>query len=184
MFERYTEQARRAIFFARYQAQQFGSKRIEPAHLLLGLLHDSQSSANLLFGLNNHANNFRLKIAEAYPPAQPLPKTAELPLSQSNKRVLAYTAEEASRLGSDPIDTQHIVLGLLREKDPVTSALLLEAGVELKSARDLVAQAMGPTRSSLAPEAERKTLPPVVGVAFIFLLLFVIGWIINLVLGK
>ena len=41
MFERYTEKARRTIFFARYEASQFGSPRIEAEHLLLGLLHES-----------------------------------------------------------------------------------------------------------------------------------------------
>ena len=38
MFERYTEKARRVIFFARYEASQFGSPYIETEHLLLGLL--------------------------------------------------------------------------------------------------------------------------------------------------
>ena len=37
MFERYTEKARRVIFFARYEASQFGSPYIETEHLLLGL---------------------------------------------------------------------------------------------------------------------------------------------------
>ncbi len=36
MFERYTEKARRVIFFARYEASQFGSPYIETEHLLLG----------------------------------------------------------------------------------------------------------------------------------------------------
>jgi len=34
MFERYTEKARRVIFFARYEASQFGSPYIETEHLL------------------------------------------------------------------------------------------------------------------------------------------------------
>ena len=38
MFERYTEKARRVIFFARYEASQYGSTYIETEHLLLGLL--------------------------------------------------------------------------------------------------------------------------------------------------
>ena len=58
MFERYTECAKRAIFFARYEAQQVGAKKIDTEHLLLGLLHDSQSRGNLLFGLKEHANSF------------------------------------------------------------------------------------------------------------------------------
>ncbi|MFZ0862910.1 MAG: Clp protease N-terminal domain-containing protein [Candidatus Sulfotelmatobacter sp.] len=40
MFERYTEIARRVIFFARYEASQFGSPYIETEHLLLGLLRE------------------------------------------------------------------------------------------------------------------------------------------------
>ena len=45
MFERYTEKARRVIFFARYEASQFGSPYIETEHLLLGLLRDEHSTA-------------------------------------------------------------------------------------------------------------------------------------------
>ena len=44
MFERYTEKARRVIFFARYEASQFGSPCIETEHLLLGLLRANASS--------------------------------------------------------------------------------------------------------------------------------------------
>jgi|SRR5579859_757776 len=183
MFERYTQEARRAIFFARYEAQQFGSKRIEAAHLLLGLLHDRQSSANLLFGLDKHANNFRLKIEQKLPPTEPLPKTAELGLSNSNKRVLAYTAEEADQLGSHPIDSQHLVLGLLRENEPLTASLLSEAGVELTSAREIVEHNMAP-HSDSAPAAKKQPMSPVAGIALILLLLSAIYWIVRLALGR
>ena len=47
MFERYTEKARRVIFFARYEASQFGSPYIETEHLLLGLLREDKQLANL-----------------------------------------------------------------------------------------------------------------------------------------
>ena len=40
MFERYTEKARRVIFFARYEASQAGTPQIEPVHLLLGILRE------------------------------------------------------------------------------------------------------------------------------------------------
>ncbi len=43
MFERYTEKARRVIFFARYEASQFGTPAIEPEHLLLGLLKEDKA---------------------------------------------------------------------------------------------------------------------------------------------
>jgi Clp amino terminal domain, pathogenicity island component len=47
MFERYTEKARRTIFFARYEASQFGSSCIETEHLLLGLLREDKALARL-----------------------------------------------------------------------------------------------------------------------------------------
>ena len=43
MFELYTDRARRAIFFGRYEASQFGSSEIDTAHLLLGLLREDSS---------------------------------------------------------------------------------------------------------------------------------------------
>ena len=53
MFERYTEKARRVIFFARYEASQFGSPYIETEHLLLGLLREDKALANRF--LRSHA---------------------------------------------------------------------------------------------------------------------------------
>jgi ATP-dependent Clp protease ATP-binding subunit ClpC len=50
MFERYTEKARRVIFFARYEASQFGAPYIETEHLLLGLLQENKALAFRFFG--------------------------------------------------------------------------------------------------------------------------------------
>src|SRR5256885_4757169 len=49
MFERYTEKARRVIFFARYEASQFGAPAIEPEHLLLGLMREDKTLAGRFF---------------------------------------------------------------------------------------------------------------------------------------
>jgi ATP-dependent Clp protease ATP-binding subunit ClpC len=114
MFERYREDARRAIFFARWEAQQSGSAYIEPAHLLLSLTHDA-AKANQLFGLAAHAESFRQQLA-SHASAQSS-TSVDLPLSNTGKRVLAYTVEEADKLASRPIGTEHVLLGLLREKN-------------------------------------------------------------------
>jgi ATP-dependent Clp protease ATP-binding subunit ClpC len=45
MFERYTEKARRVIFFARYEASNFGSPYIETEHLLLEILREAKDMA-------------------------------------------------------------------------------------------------------------------------------------------
>ena len=44
MFERYTETARRVVFFARYEASQFGSPEITPEHILLGFCREAKET--------------------------------------------------------------------------------------------------------------------------------------------
>ena len=59
MFERYTEKAMRTIFFGRYEASQFGSPSIESEHLLLGLLRENESLANMFL----HSTVIREKVS-------------------------------------------------------------------------------------------------------------------------
>ena len=67
MFERYTEKARRVIFFARYEASQFGSPYIETEHLLLGLLREEECAASkILRGiLSKDGNSTQITIGRA-----------------------------------------------------------------------------------------------------------------------
>jgi ATP-dependent Clp protease ATP-binding subunit ClpC len=141
MFERYREYARRAIFFSVWEARQTGSPYIEPEHLLLGLTHDADSKANQLFALAAHAETFRKKLG--LPVQEQAAKPGDIPLSNTGKRVLAYAAEEADRLASQPIGTEHLLLGLLREKQSDVPETLAEAGIDLRSARNRVRAAQG-----------------------------------------
>jgi len=179
MFKRYTDGAKRVIFFAQYEAQQFGSRRIEPEHLLLGLIRESPSRANLFFGLEKHATSFRVKIEQAYPPSSPLAKDTALPLSNASQRVLSYTATEADKLSSAPIDTDHLVLGLLREEECFAATLLSEIGLDFAKARKIVAPGAGPTSGP-----ERKAISPFMGIILVVILLLAIYLVIKLALGK
>jgi len=64
MFERYTEKARRVIFFARYEASQFGSPYIETEHLLLGLLREDKALAHRLMRSHLSFESMRKQIEE------------------------------------------------------------------------------------------------------------------------
>jgi len=155
MFERYREDARRAIFFSRWEAQQSGSAYIEPEHLLLSLTHDADSKANQLFALSSHADNFRRQL-RSHPAAKPT-SSVDLPLSNASKHILAYTAEEADRLTSKPIGTEHLLLGLLREKSSDVLAAFAAAGIDLHSARNRIREDRG--LPILDREAEDKDIP-------------------------
>ena len=136
MFERYGEEARRAISFAVWEAQQSGSAYIEPAHLLLSLTHDTDYKANQLFSCPPMQRTFRKQL-RLHASAKSS-SSVDLPLSNPSKHVLAYTAEEAERLTSKPIGTEHLLLGLLREKKSDVPAALAAVGIDLHSARNRI----------------------------------------------
>ena len=116
MFERYTEKARRVIFFARYEASQFGSPCIETEHLLLGLLREDKALANRFLRSSASVDSIRKQIEVHTTLREKVSTSVDLPLSHECKRVLAYGAEEAERLNHKHIGTEHLLLGLLREE--------------------------------------------------------------------
>jgi ATP-dependent Clp protease ATP-binding subunit ClpC len=126
MYQRYAEETRRAIFFSVWEARQAGSAYVEPGHLLLSLTHDIDNKANQLFSLTTHAENFRKQV-KLHSSAKST-SSVDLPLSNPSKRVLAYATEEADRLASTPIGTEHLLLGLLREKQSDVPQALAKAG--------------------------------------------------------
>jgi hypothetical protein len=144
MFERYTEKARRTIFFARYEASLFGSSYIEAEHLLLGLLREDKALANRFLRSDSAVASIRKQIEGHTAPGEKVPTSVDLPLSQECKRVLAYGAEEAERLNHKPIDTEHLLLGLLREERCFAAQLLRQQGLRLDSVREEVQQSETP----------------------------------------
>jgi hypothetical protein len=136
--------ARRTIFFARYEASQFGSSYIETEHLLLGLFREDKALARQFLGSHAKLEEIRDAIARRYAEeGKTGPKTAtsvDLPLSHESKRVLAYGAEQAELMLSKEIGTAHLLLGLFREENSFGAMLLREQGLTLKRVREQVQQ--------------------------------------------
>src|SRR5499425_2809987 len=136
MFERYTEKARRVIFFARYEASQFGSPYIETEHLLLGLLREDKALTNRFLRSHASIESIRKQIEGRTTIREKVSTSVDLPLSQECKRVLAYAAEEAERLSHKHIGTEHLLLGLLREEKSFAAEILHERGLRLSAIRE------------------------------------------------
>jgi ATP-dependent Clp protease ATP-binding subunit ClpA len=136
MFERYTEKARRVIFFARYEASQFGSPYIESEHLLLGILREARTLVHQHLGERVFGHDIRAQIAACTTVREKVPTSVDLPLSNECERILAYAAEEAERLGHKFIGCEHLLLGILREKSCLAETLLAERGVKLTHLRE------------------------------------------------
>ena len=151
MFERYTEQARRAIFFARYEASQFGSPYIETEHLLLGLLREDKALANRFLHSHAAVESIRKQIEGHTAPREKV--SVDLPLSHECKRVLAYGAEEAERLNHKHIGTEHLLLGLLREGKCFAAEILNECGLRLANIRQELRRIVPDSVTRPHPEA-------------------------------
>ena len=136
MFERFTEKARRVVFFARYEASQFGSPYIESEHLLLGLLREDKALTYRFLRPPGTMEAIRKAIEQHTTVREKTPTSIDLPLSNESKRALAYAAEEAERLSHQHIETEHLLLGLLREEQCFAAKVLHDRGVRLDQVRE------------------------------------------------
>jgi ATP-dependent Clp protease ATP-binding subunit ClpC len=152
MFERYTEKARRVIFFARYEASQFGSPYIETEHLLLGLLREDKALTNRFLRSHASVESIRKQIEGHTTIREKVSTSVDLPLSNECKRVLAYAAEEAERLSHKHIGTEHLLLGLLREEKCFAAEILHERGLRLGTIREELART---SQEKAAPSSQR-----------------------------
>ena len=141
MFERYTERARRVLFFARYEASQLGSISIETEHLLLGLIREGKGLTSRIFARSHLSlESIRKEIEGRTVFREKVSTSVEIPFSTETKRVLQYSAEEADRLLHNYIGTEHLLLGILREDRSVGSSILTERGMRLNTVREDIVQ--------------------------------------------
>ena len=137
MFERYTERARRVVFFARHEASQLGSGAIETEHLLLGLLREGKGLTSRILGKRGlTAEEIRREVEARTPPRERVSPSTAIPLSEASRRALAFAADEAERLLHDYVGTEHVLLGLLREDGSTAAAILAGKGLRLTAVRD------------------------------------------------
>jgi ATP-dependent Clp protease ATP-binding subunit ClpC len=139
MFERYTERARRVIFFARYEASQLGGAAIDTEHLLLGVLREGKGAVAEILARSglDHATVSRPLEARARQ-NPPTSTSVDIPLTTAVKHVLQHAGSEARGMGVDYIGTEHFLLGLLRVPECEAARILGEKGLTLAALREEV----------------------------------------------
>ena len=180
MFERYTERARRVLFFARYEASQLGSVSIETEHLLLGLIREGKGLTSRIFARSEVVlDSVRKEIEGRTVLREKVSTSVDIPFSAETKRALQHAAEEADRLLHTYIGTEHLLLGLLREDRSLAALILMEKGLRLNTVREDVVSLLNeksaaPPRPKEAPLlsefsrdltdlASRSALDPLIG---------------------
>jgi ATP-dependent Clp protease ATP-binding subunit ClpC len=155
MFERYTESARRTLFFARYETSMTGGTAIETEHLLLGLLRETKGiSARLLSRVPHGVENIRAKLEQRMKSnaSARVATSIEIPFSGQTKQALLYATEEADRLRHTYISPEHLLLGLLRVEGGLAAAILTEVGLQAGTVRDSIVRMLTETVPPASPQ--------------------------------
>lgn len=140
MFEKFSESARRSLFFARYEASRAKSRSIGLEHLLLGLLRESDETLIDVFqdcGLD--VQDLRRELLGQVVAIERVSSSPDLPLAEETKRVLAFAVQECESMSHPEVGTVHLLLGLLRVDDATAAQLLIVHGLDLFQIREFVA---------------------------------------------
>jgi hypothetical protein len=134
MFERYTENARRAIFFARAEALARASSEIETKDLLLGLTYKHYEDVSPFAMLRSRRDELRILIG--VPPFGKMPEAKDIPLARESKIALAYAAQEVNADKQFSLEPHHLLRGIVRTGDS-TALTLIGLGWNIETLRDL-----------------------------------------------
>ncbi len=137
MFEKYNEKARRALFFARYEASKLGSRVIESEHVLLGILREGEDHTTEIFRrFKVKPEDLRREIEGERVFVERISSTAELPLSEESKKILAHASREAESLGTGSVGSEHLLIGILRVEGCLAMRVLSQYGLDTFSVRE------------------------------------------------
>jgi ATP-dependent Clp protease ATP-binding subunit ClpC len=161
MFERYTEAARRTLFFARYEASVLGGSTIEAEHLLLGLIRDGKgavSEAFVVAGLTY--SDARDDIEAQLGLRQPIPTSVGIPFSDAMQRILRHTMEQADALNHREIGREHLLLGILTDGSSFAARMLNTHGITAESFHGRLIEASGDIAHRDRPEVSAESSGP------------------------
>jgi uncharacterized protein YbbC (DUF1343 family) len=165
MFERYTEMARRVIFFARYEASVAGTQAIEPEHVLLGITREDQRLLRrILPNGKSDIGSIRSRLGQHVQRRPFIPTSVELPLADTTKLTLHLAHEESNRLGDRHIGTEHMLLALLQLEGSPAAQVLRELGLQPESARAGVADDRRASQAHLTSTLRPRKMPVALGI--------------------
>jgi ATP-dependent Clp protease ATP-binding subunit ClpC len=134
MWQKFTERARRVVFFSQEEAQAFGEGYVSTEHLLLGLLREDNTAREVLSALGCNFEGMAVDLRQQLPTGSSMP-SHDMTLTPRAKRVIDLAYDESRNLNNGFIGTEHLLLGLVREEDGLGGRVLSNYGVFLPQAR-------------------------------------------------
>ena len=155
MWQKFTERARRAVFFAQEEAAKYGWNDVATEHLLMGLVRETDSIAiRALERMNVDPRHLRAEVERRLPRGEGHPG-GDMQLSSSARDAIDLAYKEARELDNSYIGTEHLLLGLLHEGKGLAARILTESGASLNDARRIVAAMQGVS----VPKMVMQTMP-------------------------
>jgi ATP-dependent Clp protease ATP-binding subunit ClpC len=135
MWQRFTERARRVVFFAQEEAGRLGENYVSTEHLLLGLVRENDSvAARILDRMGVSLGRIRSEIERQVTRGDGR-LGQDMQLTPRAKRVIDLAYDEARQLSNNYIGTEHLLLGLIREGEGLAGRVLAKLGVDLERTR-------------------------------------------------
>jgi ATP-dependent Clp protease ATP-binding subunit ClpA len=131
----FTEQVEKVLSYAQQEAFDLQHRYVATEHLLLGLLREEgDGAAQILKSLGADLTRTRAGI-ETFVGRGERTTLGEVPLTPLARAQIHLAADEADRLEQNPISTEHLLLGLVREGEGIASSILGSLGVSLEMVR-------------------------------------------------
>ncbi len=131
MRNNFTSRVQKVIRYSKEEAMRLGHDYIGTEHLLLGIIKEGEGIAiKILKNLNVEIDKLKQRLEEASGPAGGMMTLGNLPLSKRAEKVLKVTYLEAKNFKSDIIGTEHLLLSLLKEKEGLSSQVLMSFNVD------------------------------------------------------
>ncbi|API87906.1 ATP-dependent Clp protease ATP-binding subunit ClpC [Marinilactibacillus sp. 15R] len=146
MNELFTDKAKKALLIAQEEAKGFRHRTVGTEHLLLGLVMETEGIAGKsLRQLSLSEEEVREEIEHftSYGPGEKLPASAVLPYSPRARQVIKYATDEAKRMQRSLVGTEHLLLGLLRDEDILSSKIMSNLDISLSKTRQLILKKLG-----------------------------------------
>ncbi len=138
MWQRFTERARKVVFYAQEEAGKLGENYVSTEHLLLGLIREGDSvAARILERMGVSRGRIRVEIERQIARGDGR-LGQDMQLTPRAKRVIDLAYDEARQLNNNYIGTEHLLLGLIREGEGLAGRVLAKQGVDLERTRQEV----------------------------------------------
>ncbi|UCC43781.1 MAG: ATP-dependent Clp protease ATP-binding subunit [Candidatus Zixiibacteriota bacterium] len=160
MNEMFTEAARKAIEHAREEASRLRHDYIGTEHLLLGLIRLAEGRAvEVISNLGLELDDLRASIEEVVQPSGGTMTMGQLPLTARAKKTLEASGQEARALKSKDIDTEHLLLALLKDEEGVAAQVLSTYEIDYKEAYEELKNVQNGKPSSFKKKRKKSKTP-------------------------